>query len=220
MYKRGIGSLSMVAVFVVGLSAPAKAATEIQRITFKGVQANTSFTISSNVACPGGGDGIVIANGSLSGSEQVFATTGLPTFMSNGVVVDLSYFNSCTGTTIGFGSGGAPNTLTPPNKKLESAAMVGSATVQDFGSGLTVPVVFNVTLVGDGNTNQSKSNSKSKFVGSTGGPLQISISHGANSNRSASATGTISIEGFALNPDFGFGIMNVNDNSQKTISKF
>jgi len=36
MHKRGIGSLSMVAVFVVGLSAPAQAATEVQRVTFKG----------------------------------------------------------------------------------------------------------------------------------------------------------------------------------------
>src|SRR6188508_353849 len=182
MHKRGIGSLFMVGMFVVGLGGPARAATEIQRVTFKGNQVSASFTISSNITCPGpgGGDGIVIANGSLSGSEQVFASTGMPTFMSNGVVVDLSYFNSCTGTTIGFGSGGAPNTLTPPNKKLDSAAMVGTATVQDFGSGLTVPVSFNVTVVGEGNTNQSKSNSKSKTVGSTGGPLQVSVSHFAN----------------------------------------
>ena len=220
MQKRGIGSLCMVAMLMAGLSAPARAATEIQRITFKGVQANTSFTISSNITCADGSDGIVIANGGLSGAEQVFATTGMPTFMSNGVTVDLSYFNSCTGTTIGFGSGGVANALTPPNKKLDSATLAGTATVQDFGSGVTVPVVFNVTLVGDGNTNQNKSNSKSKLVGSTGGPLQISISHSANSNRTATASGTISIEGFALNPDFGFAILNVNDNSQKTISKF
>ena len=220
MHKRGIGSLFMVGMFVVGLGAPARAATDVQRVTFKGNQVGASFAISSNIACPGGGDGIVIANGFLNGAEQISATTGLPTFMSNGVVLDLSYFNSCTGTTIGFGSGGFPNTLTPPGKKLESAAMVGSGTVQDFGSGITVPVSFNVSVVGDGNTNQSKSNSKSKIVGSTGGPLQVSMSHFYNANRSGIATGTISIEGFALNPDFIFAFMNQNDNSQKTISKF
>jgi hypothetical protein len=196
----------------------------VQRVTFKNNQVSAFFTISSNVACPAGGDGIVIANGSLMGAESVSATTGMPTFMSNGVVVDLSYFNSCTGTAIAFGSGGAPNTLTPPNKKLESAAMVGTATVQDFGSGVTVPVSFNVTLVGVGNISQSKSggHSKSKLVGSTGGPLQVTISSNqfSNSNRSASATGTMSIEGFAVNIDFTFASFNQNENTTKTISKF
>src|SRR5262245_12037195 len=125
MHKRGIGSLSMVAVFVVGLSAPARAAVDVQRVTFKGSQVNTSFMVSTEVTCADGSSNIVIANGSLSGAEQVSAQTGLPTFMSNGVVVDLSYFNGCTGTQVGFASGGIPNALTPPDKKLTSAAMVG-----------------------------------------------------------------------------------------------
>jgi len=220
MHKRGIGSLSMVAVFVVGLSAPAQAATEVQRVTFKGAQVTSSFTISTNITCADTSDGIIIANGFLNGAEQVFASTGMPTFMSNGVTMDLSYFNSCTGTTIGFGSGGFPNALTPPNKKLDSAAMVGTGTVQDFGSGQTIPVSFNISFVGDGLTSQGKGNSKSRLVGSTGGPLQVTISHTANSNRSAIATGTMSIEGFAVNADFLFPFFNLNDNSQKSISKF
>ena len=137
MHKRGIGSLFMVGMFVVGLGGPARAATEIQRVTFKGNQVSASFTISSNITCPGGGDGIVIANGSLSGSEQVFASTrDADLHVERRGRRPLVLQQLHRHETIGFGSGGAPNTLTPPNKKLDSAAMVGTATVQDFGSGL------------------------------------------------------------------------------------
>jgi len=209
----------MVAVFVVGLSAPpARAATEIQRVTFKGIQVTASFATFTNITCADNSDGFIIANGFLNGAEQIFRTAGSPTFMSNGVTMDLSYFNSCTGTSVSA-SGGFPNALTPANKKLDSASMVGSGTVQDFSTGQTVPVSFNVSFVGEGQTFQSKGTSKSTIVGSTGGPISVFTSRSAGAFRFATATGTMSIEGFAVNVDFTSAAFNQNDNSSKTFTK-
>ena len=223
MSKRGFGSVFMAGALVFGVSGPAHAAKDVQRVTFKGSQVSATFMVSSEITCADGSSGIIIANGSLQGAESVQAQTGLPTFMSNGVVVDLSYFNGCTNTQVGFASGGIPNALTPPDKKLTTAAMVGSGTVQDFGTGQTIPVTINVTVEGEGNTNifQSKSKSKSKIVGADGGTLQVTVtkSNLNNTNRPASATGTISIEGFAVNADFIFAFMNANDNTSKTITR-
>ena len=220
MSKRAIGSVFTAAAFMVGLSGPARAATEIQRVSFKGAQVFSTFMASANVTCEDQSEGFAFASGVLNGAEQVSATTGLPTFMSNGVVVSIqSYFNSCTGASLAFAEGGAPNALTPPDKKLMSAAMVGSAIVQDFGTGQTMPVSFNVSIVGSGDMNQGKSNSKSKVVGTKGGPISMSTSHFNNANRTGTASGTISIDGIALNPDFVFTIMITNDNTQRTVSK-
>src|SRR5262249_34677302 len=137
----------------------------------------------------------------------------------NGVFLELDgFFNTCTGLAIsGFGS--IVNGFTPPDRRLTSAALVGTGSVQDFGSGATVSMTINVTVQGTGNTSQSKSNGQSKTIGSRGGPLEIDVSHFANTNRSGIATGTISVDGVAIDPQFFFAILIANDNSSTTISK-
>jgi hypothetical protein len=225
MSKRGFGSVFMAGVFVFGASGPAQAAKEVQKTTFKGSQVQASFTVSTEVTCADGSSGLVIANGSLQGAESITVQTGQPTFMANGVTVDLSYVNGCTGTEIGFASGGIPNALTPPDKNLTSAAMVGSGTVQDFGTGQTIPVTINVSVEADGDlritSSKSKSKTKTTIVSSAGTTMQVTKNKGNfnNANRIGEASGTISIEGFALNADFTFAIMNANDNTTKTITK-
>lgn len=56
-------------------------------------------------------------------------------------------------------------------------------------------------------------------IGSKGGPLSISIDHFANSNRSGTAAGNLSLDGVAIDPQFFFAILIANDNASMTISK-
>jgi hypothetical protein len=218
MRTRAIGSLLLLLIFASG-SAPARAATDVQRFTFKGSQVFIAFMGSASITCADGTTGIAAANGFLNGAQQIISSTGTPTTVSNGVLVSLTYFNSCTNAAVGFADGTIVNGLTPPDKNLNAAALAGSTVVQDVGSGQTVPVTINVSVVGDGTLSQSKSNSHGKIVGTKGGPLQISTSHFANSNRSGTASGTISVDGIALNPDFIFASLVANDNSSMTVSK-
>ena len=204
---------------IVGADGHARAATVVQQVTFTGSQVPVGFFGSGEVTCADGSQGFVSAFGSLSGAQTVSRSTGTPQSFSNGVFVEIdSFFNTCTNQALS-GTGGVANAFTPPDKQLTSAALVGTASVQDFSTGATIPVTFNVTVQGVGNTSQSKSNSQSKTIGSKGGPLMINISHFANSNRSGTATGTISIGGVAIDPQFFFAILIANDNASTTISK-
>jgi hypothetical protein len=213
-----VGSLFVAAV-ALGTSVPARAATVIARFTFANDQVSTRFSGSGPTTCSDGSPGFVAAGGTLFGAQTVQSQTDQPTFNSNGVVVLLDfYFNSCTGLSFS-GAGQVVNGLTPPDKKLTSATMVGTAVVQDFGTGATIPVSFNVTVTGTGTLSQTKSNSKSRQIGTTGGPLFMSHDHQQNQNRQGTAEGTLSVDGVAIDPQFFFGLLNANDNSQLTISK-
>jgi len=163
--------------FIVGAGGHARAATVVQQVTFTGSQVPVGFFGSGEVTCADGTQGFVSAFGSLSGAQTVSRSTGTPQSFSNGVFVEIdSFFNTCTNQALS-GTGGVANAFTPPDKQLTSAALVGTASVQDFSSGATIPVTFNVTVQGVGNTSQSKSNSQSKTIGAKGGPLVINVSH-------------------------------------------
>jgi len=217
--NRGSMRFSLLVVTFIAGSGIAFAATDIQKVTFTGSQVSVGFFGSGEVTCANGTQGFVSAAGFLQGAEQIFRQTGTPQTLSNGVFVEIdSFFNTCTNVALS-GSGGVANALTPPDKKLTSASMVGTASVQDFGSGATIPVTFNVSVQGTGTLTQSKSSGHSKTLGDKGGPIMITQSHSANSNRSGTATGTISVDGVPIDPQFFFAFLNLNDNSSMTISK-
>jgi hypothetical protein len=219
MRKRASGMM-LLAVLIVGLSADARAATEVQRFTFRGSQAAVGFFGSGTTSCADGSTGIVAASGFLSGAEQITRSTGTPQTISNGVLVEVDFFvNTCTGQSLGGAEGSVLNGFTPPDKKLTSSSLIGSTSVQDFSTGATIPVSINVTVQGTGTLSQSKSNSHSRTIGSRGGPLTISVDHSANSNRSGTATGTMSLDGAAIDAQFFFAILSADDNSSMTISK-
>jgi hypothetical protein len=210
-----IGSLAA-AAFLAGGSAHA---AEIQRFSFLGNTANVGFFGSAAIKCADGTDGVVAAFGSLQAAEQIISSTSFD-FQSNGILVEVdSYSNSCTHVTFGFSEAGIQNGFTPPDKHLTSAALVGSALLQDFGSGLQVPIAVNVQVTGTGATSSSKSNSKSTLKGSKSGPLSISTSHFFNANRIGVGCGTISIDGVDINAQFYFAFLNYNDNGQMTVNK-
>jgi hypothetical protein len=218
MRTRAMGML-LVVVFIAGISGHAGAATEVMRVTFKGSQTAVGFTASASVTCADGSAGLVSAFGFLSGADQLFVSTGQPTIMANGVFVEIdSFANSCTNEFFGFATGSIVNGYTPPNKKLDEASLVGSTLVQDL-NGASFSFSANIDVVGSGPTSQGKSNSHNKVTGSKGGPLTISISHFANANRSGTPSGTITIAGFTLVPEFFFATLSSNDNSSLTVTK-
>jgi hypothetical protein len=212
-----IGSLAA-AAFLAGASGSARAA-EIQRFSFIGDQTSVGFYGTAAITCSDGSTGVVGAFGSLQASNQIIASTGFD-FQSNGIFIEVdSYFNSCTGVGFGFSEAGVSGGFTPPDKHLTSAALVGSGLLQDFGSGMQVPISVNVQVTGTGNTSTSKGNSKSTLKGSKSGPISITTSHSFNTNRSGDASGTISIDGVNINAQFYFAFMNLNDNSQMSVNK-
>jgi hypothetical protein len=201
------------------LSQDARAAT-VEKDSFKGSQAATFFTSTTAIACAGGGTGTVSASGFLSGSESISKQTGSPKTVSNGVFVEIdSYANSCTGASLSFGDGGITSGFAPPNKKLASAGLEGVASVQDFSTGLSISVDLDLVIVGTGPITTEKSHSRTKTVESPGGPITITISRSSSSNRAGVVSGTITIDGVALDADFSSTTLSSNASTDITIEK-
>ena len=212
----------MTAVLVAmtaGAAVPADATTVIFKETFKGSQAFAEFFGSGSLTCANGTTGFVSIFGFLNGAQQVIIQTGTPTTIGNGVSIEVdSFFNTCTNQALS-GEGQIVGGFTPPDTKLTSAAMAGTTSIQDFGGGPPVTLSLNVTLTGTGTTSQSKDNSHSKIIGSKEGPLSITQSHFANSNRSATLSGSLTVAGVPIDVQSFFGILVANDNSSMSVSK-
>ena len=204
---------------VVGSAVPAHATTVVFKETFKGSQGFAEFFGSGSLTCADGTTGVVSVFGFLNGAQQLIIQTGTPTTIGNGVSIEVdSFFNTCTNQAIS-GVGQIAGGFTPPDSKLTSAVMAGTATIQDFNGGPAVTLSLNVTLAGTGSTFQSKDNSHSKIVGSKAGPLSITQSHFANSNRSATLSGSLTIAGVPIDVQSFFAILVANDNSSMSVSK-
>jgi hypothetical protein len=197
-------------------TGPAAAATEVARYTFSGAQASVTFVATTSLTCPGSIGGYAMAIGYLQGAEQIYSSGS----SNSGTYVQIEgYYNSCTGTSFA-GTGSISGGFTAPDKKMTSARLAGSGTVQNFGDGSTLPVSLDVQIVGVGNTTNSKSNSHSKVTGTKQGPVYITHDHSANSNRAGEAFGSITIDGVTFDDiQTYYGSLNANGSSSASISK-
>lgn len=210
-------ALSAVAVMSVGLAAQA---TVLERDRFKGSQVATSFSGSVALTCADGSEGTATASGFLSGASTLTKTKGAPRTETNGIFVDVTYSNSCTGVNVSFADGSIPDGLTPPrNKKLKDAALDGNGTVQDFGTGATLPISLAVDVEGTGDVNTSAASSHTTTVNTPGGTITVTITHSANANRSGTASGTVTIDGVVFTPDFFSTSLSLNRNSEIVIER-
>ena len=208
--------LMVTALVLLGASGRAFGAVVVDTQVFKGSQGATTFSGTASIRCSGGGRGTVSAAGFLSGSQTITKTSGSPKMVNNGVFVEVdSYSNTCTGVTLGFADGGIANGFTPPNAHLNSAQLLGSTTVQDFDTGLSVPVVIDVVLEGTGAITASKSTTTTK----TKGPVTITITSSASASRAADASGTIKIGGVDVDATFSSTTLSSNANATITITK-
>jgi hypothetical protein len=215
MKKRTAWMLA-VAFGVVGFGVGARGAATVMKSSFAGDQAFAGF--SGSAPCDASGTKFVSVNGFLNGANQIFKQSGTPTIIGNGVEPQFSYSNDCTNTFV-FVDGTIPGAFTPPDKKLTSAGMFGSGTVQDlFGSGQTFPVSVDVVVEGTGAVTKNKSSSHSKTGGGASGPVTITINHQAFATRSADASGTLTIDGVTVDLQFSFANMTINDSATATVS--
>jgi hypothetical protein len=213
----------LAALVLAGWVGRAQATTEVQRVTFVGSQASFEFSASTSITCADGSGGVANALVFASGADSINNSTGSPQSLSNGTFVEIDfYYNSCTGAFLSFGDGGIANSYTPPDKKLSSAAIAGSGTVQDFNTGNTFPVSLNVSFAGSGSTFQQKSSSHTKVTGTKHGNLSISHNQSANSSRAATVTGSFSIDNVSFGSadlDVFFAQMAANSSDSLSVSK-
>jgi hypothetical protein len=208
-------TLVLTAMLFMGVAARADAKI-VDKTRFKGIQVVASFFGSVPITCADTSTGEFFVNGFLSGADQVFKFHGTPKIDGNAVVVDVFFSNSCTGEFRGA-SGAVINGLKPPNRNLEFASMEGSTLIQDFFDGAQFPFSLDVELQGFGDISAGRFKEHTKTENTDAGTVTITHSDFANANRSAVATGTVSIDGITLTPEFGFALFNSNANSQLVI---
>jgi hypothetical protein len=213
----------LAALVLAGWVGRAQATTEVQRVTFVGSQAAFGFNASTSITCADGSGGVAAVFGFISGADSINSSTGNPQSISNGTFVEIDFYsNSCTGAFLSFGDGGMANSYTAPDKKLSSAAIAGSGTVQDFNTGNTFPVSVNVSFAGTGSTFQQKSSSHTKVTGTKHGNLSISHQMSANSSRSATVTGSVSVDNVTFGGadlDVFFANLVANSSDSLSVSK-
>src|SRR5450432_1938311 len=215
--KTTLALFTMLATTAVGFSASAKT---VDKQKFKGTQAATSFTINEPLTCADGSGGNVFSSGFLSGSNSISKETGTPKTIVNGVFVELDiYSNTCTGVNFGFGDGNIVDGYTAPNKRLNSAGLMGTASVQDFGTGNTIAVTIDLVIEGTGPLTASTSHSRTRTVQTPGGPITITIDNSANSNRAGDVSGTLSIGGTEFDATFSSATLSTNANMEITVNK-
>ncbi|HEY4012980.1 MAG TPA: hypothetical protein VGM06_06565 [Polyangiaceae bacterium] len=195
-------------------------AATIDKESFKGSQISTTFASTTAITCADGSAGSVSASGFLSGSDSVTKETGTPKTTSNGIFVEIdTYSNSCTGASLSFGDGGIADGYAPPNKKLASGGLEGVASVQDFSTGLSISVDVALVIEGTGPITSEKSHSRTKTVQSPGGPVTITITRSASSSRDGVVSGTITVDGVALDAQFSSTTLSSNASTEITITK-
>jgi hypothetical protein len=202
-----------------GLAYSAHAAT-VDKQKSKGSQAAASFSANNAITCADGSAGTVFSSGFLSGSDSLSKETGTPKTVSNGIFVEIDiYSNTCTGVNFNFGDGSIPNGYTPPNKKLNSAGLEGSTTVQDFDTGTMIPVVLDLVIEGTGPLTAEKAHSKTRTVQGKHGPITITTTTSADSSRTGVVSGTLSVDGVELDATFSPVTLSSNGSTEITIQK-
>jgi hypothetical protein len=175
------------------------------------------FVASTGITCPGDAGGFAMVVGNLSASEALYSYVGSP-FNGTFVQIDV-YYNSCTGVSFA-GAGSISGGFTAPDKKLTSASVAGSGTVQSYPDGVQFPISLDIQVLGVGATTNSKSSSHSKTTATKQGPLYINHDHSANTNRPGEASGSITFDGISFPAiESYYSSLNANGSASATISR-
>jgi hypothetical protein len=213
-------ALSLVALGMMTLGMVGQAgAAVVERETLIGRQVFVFFSASKTVTC-GGVAKTATISGDVVGSESISRSTGMPFTRSNVVTPDVFFYsNECTGVSFGFGGGLPASGLVGPGPLLNLAIMNASSTVQDFGSGVTLPVTTHLTVTSSGPLTSSGSTTETHTVSGPGGPFTLTITRSANSSRPGTVTGTFTINGDVFDLTGTSADLSGNSNSTLTVSK-
>jgi hypothetical protein len=211
-------------IFVTGLAlamttfttaSQASAGVVVDKEATIGKQVPIIFSGSKNIQCSKTVAGTASVSAFISGAESISRSTGLPVTRSNGIFLEITYSNSCTGVSIS-GTGGISDGMIGPGPLLLLATLNGSTTIQDFESPPhTAPVSLHLTVVGSGPLTSNASTTTSH----TSGPLTITISRTAFSSRDAAVSGTLTVNGTTFDLGGTTAQMIANSNATITISK-
>jgi len=211
-------SVLALAITMLGTTGRAQAAVTVDRESTIGKQAAMFFSVSKTVQCTSG-PSTAFAFGFITGAASVSRSTGLPVTRTNGVTVDVFGFsNGCTETPSN-GSGGFADGFFTPGPQLALATLNGSGTIQDFGSGATLPFSVHLTVSGTGPTSSSGATTETHTFNGPGGPFTITIQRSANNNRSGTVTGTFTLGGVVFDLAGTSATLVANSNATITVTK-
>ncbi len=214
MLKRTILLMAMVTISSAWGTARAEV---LERTKFKGSQASTSFSSVTPITCEDGSENQLFVDGFISGAEQIAKAKGSPKTAFNGSFISVSTFNGCTGESR-FLSGGTTGGFDTPNRRLNRAGVEGSTLLQDFNDGAQFAFEMDLEFEGIGELSAGKSHDRTVQV-LPDGTRVVTISQSANANREAAVTGTITLDGVELAPQFSFSSLVFNGNSQLIIER-
>jgi hypothetical protein len=181
-----------------------------------GKQVPIFFSGSKTLQCSKKVTGSASVFAFISGAESIARSTGVPITRSNGIFLQITYSNSCTGKSLDA-TGGISNGMTGPGPLLALATLNGSTTIQDFDSPPhTAPVSLHLTVVGSGPLSSSGSTTTTH----TTGPLTITITRTAFSLRDGTvSSGTLTVDGTSFDLTGTTAQMIANSNATITVSK-
>jgi hypothetical protein len=212
MQKKLVWMVACIGVSTLAVTGSASARV-IDKNRFKGTIAVVSCSQMEAIACDGGLEGSIQTDIFLSGEEFVTRSDTFPDDATNNLFATVRRFNSCTQEfSASFGS--LPSSST---QSLQSAHLQGVVPLRDFDTEAPAgSLAVNVSLSGIGDIVRDRSRLKFDFEGPEGTTIVVMINL-RGQTRSATASGTLSLDGSPVTCAFSDGtLMNVN-NGDKTL---
>jgi hypothetical protein len=183
----------------------------------KGANIGAFAIFGPGVVCADGSEGFAQGFGFVFASDSVSHQPGGPPSEFSGGSVDIfDYYDSCTGTSIGFGIGGFQSGFKAPQPSLESSSVSTTMSVQDLDNGASFPMSVDLKLRGEGDFNYSD---KYTTVYHQLGPYTVIVERGANKSRSAGVTGTITINGSVPDASYSGASMSTASSASVLVQK-
>jgi hypothetical protein len=197
----------------IGVSTLAVAGTANARVVdknkVKGTMAAVVCSQMQAITCDFGAEGSIQRDIFISGEEFVTRSETFPDTATNNLFATVVTSNSCTQTTSGsFGS--VPNSST---QSLQSAHLQGVVALNDFDTGLPTgsSLAVDVNMTGIGDIVKDRSKLKFDFENPEGITTVVTI-HLKGDTRSASVSGSLSLDGSPLTCAFSGGtLMHINN---------
>jgi hypothetical protein len=187
------------AVASIGFATQAHAQQGVaQSFQSKGTNVGAFINFGPGVVCADGSEGFAQGLGFVFASDFISHQPGDAPSSSGGGSVDIfGYYDSCTGTSIGFGIAGfGISSYNPPQPALVWSSVSVNTPIQNLDNGASYPMNVDLKLRGQG----PLSSEKGTTVYHQLGPYTVIIQRGDFTSRNAGVTGTITINGSM--PDF------------------
>ena len=204
----------VVCICVSTLAATGSASAKvIDRNGFKGTIAVVVCSQTEHIVCDGDFPGTIQTDIFVSGEEFVSRSTTFPDEAQNNLFVTARTINSCTEEfSASFGS--LPHSS---EQSLQSADLHGVVPLRDFEDESPAGTMsVDVTMQGFGEIVEDKSKLRFDFEGPEGTTIVVSIKL-KGKTRSATASGTLSLNGTPVACTFAEATLMETDNGDKTI---